>query len=141
MGIRRAEAVWQKGLKDGTGRIKFANGQFDQPYSFASRFEQGEGTNPEELMGAAHAGCFSMALANELEKTGHAPSQVSTKAEVNLGEESGAPSITEIHLTTDVHVSGIDDAAFQKIATGAKENCPVSKALAGTNITLTARLV
>ena len=140
MTTRKSQATWENGLKNGTGRISFANGQFDQPFSFSSRFEEGEGTNPEELIAAAHAGCFSMALANELEKEGHAPKKVQTEAEVELDTANGEPAITVIVLTTKVEVAGIADDRFQEIAANAKENCPVSRALAGAEIRLNAEM-
>jgi len=141
MAKRKAQATWEKGLKDGNGRIKFGKGLFDEAFSFGSRFEEGGGTNPEELIAAAHAGCFSMALANELEKEGQAPDSVETSAEVELDTANGEPAITVITLNTEVKVSGIDDDRFLEIAEGAKENCPVSRALAGTEIRLDAKRV
>lgn len=141
MPTRNANAVWKGGLKDGSGQVALGSGAFSGPYSFASRFEQAGGTNPEELIGAAHAGCYSMALSGALEKAGHRADEVKTKADVTLDMVDGAATITGIHLTCEATVPGIDDAAFQEQAEGAKQNCPVSKALAGTEITLDAKLV
>lgn len=141
MPVRKANAVWNGGLKDGNGKMALGSGAYEGPYSFLSRFEEGKGTNPEELIGAAHAGCFSMALAAALERSGHAPRRVATSAEVHLGRDDAGPRISRIHLTTEAEVPGLDAAAFQEHAKGAKANCPVSKALAGVEITLDARLV
>jgi osmotically inducible protein OsmC len=141
MAVRKAEAVWQGSLKDGKGTMKFGSGAFEGAYSFSSRFEEGTGTNPEELIGAAHAGCYSMALSAELGKVGITPDRISTNAEVTLGKVGEKSRITLIHLTTEVKVSGIDDAKFQEIAAATKEGCPVSAALAGVKITLAARMV
>ena len=138
MPTRKAEAEWNGNLREGTGRVKF--GGFDQPYSFASRFESGKGTNPEELIAAAHAGCFSMALSNGLAKAGHAPKRVHTTAAVTLDKVGEGFEITGIELICDADVPGIDDATFQQQANSAKENCPVSKALRATKISLKARL-
>lgn len=133
---RNANAVWNGTLKQGEGTLRFDG--FEGAYSFASRFEQGEGTNPEALIGAAHAGCFSMAFANTLDKAGHEPRSVRTTAEVHLDPKQGA--ITQIALRTEADVPGIDDAEFQRLAEEAKQNCPVSKALAGVEIALQAEL-
>lgn len=141
MSIRTAEAVWQGSLKDGKGSMKFGSGAFEGAYSFSSRFEEGTGTNPEELIGAAHAGCYSMALSGGLGKAGFTPTRIYTKAQVILGKIDDKSRITLIHLETEASIPGIDAAEFQKIAEATKEGCPVSAALAGVNITLTARLV
>ena len=133
---RNAHAVWNDTLKSGSGTMKF--GSFEGTYSFATRFENKAGTNPEELIGAAHAGCFSMALANTLDKAGHTPKSVETKADVHLDPQQGA--ITRIDLHTEVTAPGLDDDAFQRLAEDAKKNCPVSKALAGVDIHLDATL-
>ncbi len=138
---RKAEAVWQGKLKDGNGTLALGSGLFESSYSFQSRFEEGAGTNPEELIGAAHAGCFSMALANILGEEGYSPGEISTEASVNLDEVEGEFTITKIELTTEASVPDIDDKSFQEYAEKAKENCPVSKALAGTDITLKATLL
>lgn len=138
MPTRKAEAQWNGNLREGNGRVKF--GGFDGAYSFASRFENGKGTNPEELLGAAHAACFSMALSAGLAKAGHTPKRVHTTASVTIDKIGEGFEITGIALDCDADAPGIDDAAFQQQATAAKENCPVSKALKGTKITLKARL-
>ena len=141
MPTRKAEAEWKGNLAEGGGRLKLGSGAFQGPYSFKSRFEEGESaTNPEELIGAAHAGCFTMALTAQLSRAGHKPTRIHTTAQVKLEKVGDAFSITKIDLETDAEIPGIDDAAFQKFATDAKQNCPVSKALAGTEIGLTARL-
>jgi lipoyl-dependent peroxiredoxin len=141
MPTRKAEAQWEGNLAEGGGRLKLGSGAFEGPYSFKSRFEEGESaTNPEELIGAAHAGCFTMALTAALSRAGHKPTRIQTTAQVKLEKVGDAFSITKIDLDTDAEIPGIDDAAFQKFASDAKQNCPVSKALAGTEIGLTARL-
>ncbi|MEX0773812.1 MAG: OsmC family peroxiredoxin [Balneolales bacterium] len=134
MPTRKAEAKWNGDLKSGNGKMKF--GAFEGDFTFASRFENGTGTNPEELIGAALSGCFSMSLSNELIKAGYEPKSTKTNADVHF--EGG---IKEIALSTQVEVSGIADDEFQKIAEGARANCHVSKALAGTTISLQAQLV
>lgn len=138
MPIRKAEAKWSGDLKNGKGTMKFDSGAYEGAYSFASRFEEGTGTNPEELIGAAHAGCFSMALSNELAQAGYTPESVETTAEVTL--DAGKGAITTIKLIAQAHVPDIDDDEFQEFAEGAKTNCPVSKALAGTEISVDATL-
>lgn len=141
MAVRTANAEWKGQLKDGSGSMRFGSGAFDGAYSFASRFEEGEGTNPEELIGAAHAGCFSMAFAAELGKAGHDPKSVATTAKVHLEKGDSGFSIARIELDTEAQVPGIDEDEFQKIAQGAKDGCPVSRALAGVDISVNARLV
>ena len=121
--------------------MEVGRGRYTGPYTFASRFENGDGTNPEELIGAAHAGCFSMALSNVLDGAGFTPNSVKTTAEVTLGEDDEGPAITGIKLITEADVPEIDEDTFQQHAEAAKEGCPVSKALAATNITLDASLV
>lgn len=121
--------------------MKMVSGAYEGEYSFSSRFEEGEGTNPEELIAAAHAGCFSMALAGELGRAGYNPRQVQTTAKVHLTKGDSGFRITRIHLETEAEVPGIDDDAFQKAAEGAKKGCPVSQALAAVDeITMDARL-
>lgn len=137
---RKAEAVWNGDLKGGKGTMKFGSGAYEGSYSFASRFEDGAGTNPEELIGAAHAGCYSMALSNELAQAGFTPESVETHATVKLEMLDGGPAITTITLKVDARVPDIDENEFNKFAEGAKKNCPVSKALAGTHIKLEATL-
>ncbi len=141
MPVRKAEAEWRGGLKDGKGTMKVESGAFSGPYSFGTRFENAKGTNPEELIGAAHAGCFSMALSAGLEKAGHKPNRVHTTASVKLDKVGDGFGITNIDLVCEAEVPGIDEAAFRQQAEGAKANCPVSKALAGTKISLNAKLV
>jgi len=138
---RHAEAEWDGNLREGRGRLKVESGAFQGPYSFRDRFEDGKGTNPEELLGAAHAGCFSMALAAGLTASGKPPSHIHTTATVRLEREGEAFAITKIDLATEASVPGITPAEFQAQAQKAKTGCPVSKALAGSAITLTARLV
>jgi osmotically inducible protein OsmC len=136
---RTGSAEWMGGLKGGKGSLSLGSGAFEGSYSFGSRFEEGQGTNPEELIGAAHAACFSMALAGALGKAGYEPKRVTTTAKVDLDMEDG-PRISTITLQTEAEVPGIDEDEFRKQAEGAKENCPVSKALAGVDIQLDARL-
>ena len=138
MAVRKASAVWTGTLKEGAGTMKLGSGAFEGNYSFASRFEEGPGTNPEELIGAAHAGCFSMFLAALLTEAGHPPTRIDTTAKVHLRQ---GPTITLIELESQAEVPGIDDATLQDLAAQAKENCPVSKALAGPEIKLTISLV
>ena len=142
MPTRKAEAEWKGNLVEGSGRLKVASGAFDGPYSFKSRFEESQSaTNPEELIGAAHAGCFTMALTAQLSRAGLAPTRIHTIANVKLEKVGEGFSITQIDLETEGEVPGIDDATFQKYAQEAKQNCPVSKALAGTQIHLNAKLL
>ena len=140
MAARTSQAEWQGGLKDGSGTMKLGSGAFEGSYSFPSRFEEGKGTNPEELIAAAHAGCFSMAFSAGLEKAGFKPTSVKTSATVYLEKSGEGFGITRIELKCEGDVPGIDDAKFQELAEGAKKGCPVSKALTGTNITLEATL-
>ena len=121
--------------------MKLGSGAYEGPYSFSSRFENASGTNPEELIAAAEAGCFSMALSSNLEKAGHPAKRISTTAKVKLEMVDGGPKITVIELQTEADVPGIDDKAFQEQAEKTRTGCPVSKALAGTEIKLTATLV
>lgn len=138
MPTRNANAAWKGDLKNGKGTMKFGSGAYEGSYSFASRFENGTGTNPEELIGAAHAGCFSMALSNELAEAGYTPESVETKAEVKLEISDDGPAITTITLHVEANVPDIEEDAFNEIAEGAKNGCPVSKALAGVSIKLDA---
>ncbi len=141
MAKRTASAIWEGTLKDGSGKMRLGSGAFEGQYSFASRFEEGTGTNPEELIGAAHAGCFSMALAAGLTKAGLKPTRISTNAQVSLEKVGEGFKITTIELKTEGEVPGIDKQTFLEHADTAKKNCPVSQALAGTEIKLTATLV
>jgi osmotically inducible protein OsmC len=141
MPVRHSNAVWNGTLKEGSGTMSLGGGAWEGKYSFPSRFEDGTGTNPEELIAAAHAGCFSMALSAGLGKEGHNPKRVSTTAKVHLGPVEGGFGITQIELETEAEVPGLDDATFQQFAENAKKGCPVSKALAATPISLKAKLV
>jgi len=141
MAKRTASAVWEGTLREGKGKVKLGSGAFEGQYSFASRFEEGTGTNPEELIGAAHAGCFSMALAAGLTKAGHNPKRISTNANVSLEKVGEGFKITTIELNTEGEVPGIDEQTFLDAAESAKKNCPVSQALAGVDIKLNAKFV
>ena len=141
MPIRKAEAEWKGNLSRGSGRMKLGSGAFEGPYSFASRFKNGTGTNPEELLGAAHASCFSMALSHSLSESGHIPDVVHTKAGVHIDQVADGFKITTIELETEGVVPGIDEQTFQEQAETVKERCPVSQALAGMDIRLRAKLV
>jgi osmotically inducible protein OsmC len=140
MPARTATARWEGGLQTGQGQVRLGSGAFEGPYSFQSRFEDGAGTNPEELIGAAHAGCFSMALTVGLERAGYSPTSVETSARVHLERGDDGFSIPRIDLETTATVPGIDDATFQEHAEQAKAGCPVSKALAAVDIRLDAKL-
>lgn len=142
MAIRKANAVWNGGLQDGNGSIKLGSGAFEGRYSFSSRFEEGTGTNPEELLGAAHAGCFSMALAAGLGRAGFSPKRVASEARVQLLKNDAGLAITRIELDCEAEVPGIDAETFAQQAEGAKANCIISRALSsGIEIVLNARLV
>ena len=141
MKIRSAKAEWNGNLQAGEGRMSLGSGAYEGSYSFESRFEEGAGTNPEELIGAAHAGCFSMALAHGLTSAGHNPRRISTTAKVHIEKSEGAFVISQIELETEGEVPGVDETTFKKHAETAKHGCPVSRALAGTKISLSARLV
>lgn len=140
MAERVAEAEWRGPLKEGRGVMKFASGAYQGAYSFGSRFGDEKGTNPEELLGAAHAGCFSMALALMLGQAGFTPSRIHTTAKVEIEQKGAGFAITRIHLETEAAVPALDQQKFHELAEAAKRDCPVSQALAGTDITLTARL-
>ena len=141
MPVRSAKAQWEGNLTEGKGTMSLAGGAYQGPYSFSSRFEEGKGTNPEELIAAAHSGCFSMAFSNQLAKAGFTPKRVSTTANVHLVKGEAGFSITTIELVTEGDVPGIDDAKFQEIAEAAKKGCPVSQALAAVeSIELDAQL-
>jgi osmotically inducible protein OsmC len=135
---RTATAQWKGNLKDGAGTMSFGSGAYTGPYTFASRFESGPGTNPEELIGAAHAGCFSMFLSALLTKAGFTPTSIATTATVHLGE---GPTIHLIELATQAKVPGLTAAQLAEHAEAAKKGCPVSKALVGPEIRLTAQLL
>jgi len=141
MPIRTAEARWEGNLKNGKGRVKLGSGVFEGSYSFGSRFEKAPGTNPEELIGAAHAGCFSMALSMILGLAGFTPDSIQTTARVTIDKVGDGFKITTIELETEGRVPGIDEKTFKEKAEAAKKGCPVSMALTGVEITLKSRLV
>ena len=138
MAIRTSSAQWKGSLKDGAGTMKLGSGAYEGPFTFASRFETGPGTNPEELLGAAHAGCFSMFLSALLTTAGFTPRSIYTTATVHL---DAGPKITLIELNTEADVPDLSEEAFMGYAETAKKDCPVSKALAGPEIKLKAKLV
>ena len=140
---RKASAVWNGDLKTGRGQVSTESTVLkDAKYSFATRFENGPGTNPEELIGAAHAGCFSMALSAELSKAGFIPESVNTSATVNLENDPQTSwTVTGIHLETRAKVPGISAEKFAEVAAGAKAGCPISRLLKAVEITLDAKLV
>ena len=140
MPVRKASAVWNGSLKEGNGSMQMGSGAYEGPYSFGSRFLEEPGTNPEELIAAAHAGCFSMALSGGLGRSGFEVTSISTSAKATLEKVGEGFQITRIELTTEGVVPGIDEETFIEHAEGAKANCPVSKALAGVEITLNASL-
>jgi osmotically inducible protein OsmC len=141
MPIRTASARWQGNLTEGSGTLRTGKGGLEGNYSFKSRFEEGEGTNPEELIGAAHAGCFSMAFSKALADAGATPTSVETTAKVHFDKTDAGFSVTRIDLETVGQVPGLDEGEFQKLAEAAKANCPISRLLSpGAEITLTARL-
>src|SRR3954465_12885180 len=141
MPIRTASARWEGNLTEGSGTIKTGKGGFQGNYSFKSRFEEGEGTNPEELIGAAHAGCFSMAFSKGLADAGFTPTSVETTAKVHLDKGDAGFSVTRIDLETVGNVPGIDENTFHKLAEDAKANCPISRLLSpGAEISLSAKL-
>jgi osmotically inducible protein OsmC len=141
MPTRNASAVWEGELKEGRGSVQLGSGAFEGAYSFSSRFESGKGTNPEELIAAAHAGCFSMALAHGLSQAGFPSKSVKTTAKVHLEKKDDAFSIPRIDLETEAEVPGIDERAFEQQAELAKQNCPISKLLSAAEITLQAKLI
>lgn len=140
MPTRTAHAEWNGSITEGSGRMQFGSGAFEGAYSFKSRMEEGPGTNPEELIGAAHAGCFSMALSVVLGEGGHEPESISTDAKVRFDKRGEGWAITGITLTTRGKVPGMDNDDFVKAAEAAKEGCPVSQALTGVEISLDAAL-
>jgi osmotically inducible protein OsmC len=143
MSIRKAQANWQGSLREGNGSMSFGAGghAYHGPYTHGSRFAEDVGTNPEELIGAALAGCFSMALAADLGRAGFEAGSIETEASVHLEKVDGAQTITTIELKTSAKVDGIDEAALLDIADKTKDNCPVSRALAGVEVKLEASLV
>lgn len=141
MGERKGSAVWNGGIMDGEGKIALGSGLFEGAYSFGTRMGDEQGTNPEELLAASLAGCYAMALNAALERAGSPPSQVSAIANVHLGKDENGFVIKGIDLVADVSGVELDDAAFQKIAEDVKLACPIGRALGGTKINLTAKLV
>ncbi len=139
MPTRKSQAIWEGSLKEGKGRMMLGSGAFEGKYSFGSRFEEEPGTNPEELIAAAHAGCFTMFLSSLLTDAGFTPRKITTTAKVNL---AAGPEISKIELEAEADVPGISDKVFQEQALIAKKNCPISKALSAVpEITLSAKLV
>ena len=141
MPVREAKAVWTGDIAGGTGTVTVQSGLFEGTYSVPSRFEEGSGTNPEELIGAAHAGCFSMALSAGLSRAGFKPNKVETHAKVHIDKVGEGWKITKIELRTKADIPGIDEAAFAEHAAQAKAGCPVSQALTGVDIHLDAKLI
>lgn len=140
MTTRSAHAEWVGDVKGGNGSVTLGSGAFSGPYSFGSRFESAAGTNPEELIGAAHAACFSMALSLMLGNAGYTPDRIRTTAKVTIDKQGDSFAITKIELSTTAQIPSIDEATFHRLAETAKTGCPVSKALAATPITLQAQL-
>lgn len=141
MATRNASAEWKGNLKEGDGSMALGSGAWEGPFTFKSRFEEGQGTNPEELIGAALAGCFTMQLSHALSEAGHVPDAVQTQARVQIRNVDGNPTIAQIDLETRARVPGLDDESFQQQAKTAKEGCIISRALAGVgNITVDATL-
>ncbi len=139
---RSASAIWQGGLKDGKGVLSTQSGVLhEQQYSFNTRFENGQGTNPEELIAAAHAGCFTMALSGQLSSVDKAPQQLETTATVTMEKTDDGPTITKIHLKTRARIVGIEKQQFDELANKAKEGCPISRLLKAAEISLDAQLV
>lgn len=141
MAVRSAEAEWRGDLSEGSGTMSTESGALEGTYTFASRFEEGVGTNPDELVAAAAAGCFAMALSNLLDEAGFTPTSVRATARVHLEQDDEGPAITRIDLLCEADVPGIDEETFLEQAEAAKAGCPVSKALSATPISLEARLV
>jgi osmotically inducible protein OsmC len=140
MPIRQSEGIWEGTLKTGQGKMRIGTGGFEVDYSFPSRFDNGIGTNPEELLGAAHAGCYSMALSQLIAKAGFTPKNIHTRAKVHLDQSVKGLAISRMELDTTADVPGMDEKTFLKQAQEAKINCPVSRALAGVDISLEAKL-
>lgn len=142
MAIRTANAIWTGDLKDGKGTISSESGLLkDVPYNFSKRFEDEKGTNPEELLGAAHAACFSMALSGDLNKAGFNPKSIRTMDKVHLEKKDGSWSISKIEILCEAEVEGIDEKQFQQLAEGTKKGCPVARALTGVEYILHAKLI
>lgn len=141
MAKRTATAKWSGSIMEGEGRMALGSGTWEGPYSFKTRFEGEGAANPEELIGAAHAGCFTMSLSGALTQAGHAPESIETRAEVSLVKDGEGFTINKIGLFTEARIPGLGGDEFERLALTAKENCPVSKALAGPEISLEATLV
>lgn len=141
MPVRTSEATWEGTLREGHGEMVVGNGVFKGPFTYASRFEEQPGTNPEELLGAAHAGCYAMSVSSRLTAAGHPPKYVHAKAKVQLGKVDGKSRLIKIELECETSADGISEEKFLELAEDAKINCPVSAALTGVEITLNARLV
>jgi len=141
MAVRKAEAVWQGTLREGKGRMMLGSGAFDGPFSYSTRFEETPGTNPEELLGAAEAGCFSMALGAALERAGFPVERIQTSARVHLEKTDAGMTVTRIALTCEASVPGVEPAVFHQTAEATRTGCIVARALAGVEITLDAKLV
>ena len=142
MPVRTSDAQWDGPLADGSGTMRFGSGAYEGPFTFDSRFQREQGgTNPEELIAAAHAGCFSMALSGDLGKAGHTPTSVRTTASVHLDKESGGFTITAIDLRTEAEVPGIEEDEFQRIADHTRQTCPVARLLTGAPVNLEAKLI
>lgn len=139
MSVRSANSKWNGTLKDGNGTMNFSN--YSGPFTFASRFEEGKGTNPEELVGAAHSGCYSMFLAALISGEGLEPESVETTASVHLGRDETGPVITTIELNSQVKCQGLSEEKFNELAAAAKEKCPISRLVAPTDVKLTATLI
>jgi osmotically inducible protein OsmC len=140
MPVRRAEAVWYGSSADGHGQMRFGAGPVELEYSAGSRFEEDPGSNPEEVLGAAHAGCFTQSLATRLTRAGFPPIAIHTTAEVHLEKLEAGWTVTRIHLSTEVEALGVEESAFLELADAAKQNCPISRALGNVEIRLQARL-
>lgn len=141
MPVRTADAEWRGNLRQGRGTMRFGSGAYEGEFTYVSRFEEGRGTNPEELIGAAHAGCFSMELAANLARDGHTPQRIHTTSHVHLEMGAGGASITRIVLDCEGDVPGLDETTFQEFADKARKSCPVSKALTGVDISVNGRLL
>jgi lipoyl-dependent peroxiredoxin len=141
MATRNASATWNGNLMEGDGTMALGSGAWQGPFTFKSRFEEGQGTNPEELIGAAEAGCFTMQLAHDLSEAGHVPDSVQTEAKVHIRNIEGKPTISQIDLVTRARVQGVDEATLQEMANATKDACIISRALAGvSNVTVDATL-
>lgn len=142
MAVRKADAVWEGTLKEGKGNMRLSSGSYNGPYSFSSRFESGTGTNPEELIAAAHAGCYSMALSGQLTAAGFPPKRISTTANAHFEKLEQGWRIVKMHLVTEADVPGVNATQFQELAAKAKTGCPISNALSDQiEVTLDAKLV